>query len=175
MRTIIYLILLTLAIWQSYTYVTAHSHLLDAKEHYLLILCFGAALVLSWIIGGAIRDAAKIQISREQYYNKAQLYENFIALWYELLDHPATQENAAIMIEFDTGAYKARLALHASQEVMVQFNRFTAQLEKTAVNDSKTQAAFEALLLAMRQDLGQNIGYFSKKAIKELLSPTNLK
>jgi hypothetical protein len=173
MRTTIYLALLTLAVWQGYTYLAAHSHLLDAKEQHLLILYFGIALVVSWIIGGAIRDAAKLQISREQYHNKVQLYENFTALWYELLDHPATQENADLMVEFDTGAFKARLALHGSQEVIEQFNRFTAQLEKTSIVNPLTRTAFDALILAMRKDIGQNAGYFSQKAIKQLLLPSN--
>jgi len=173
MRALVLLTLLTFAIWQGYGYLTSHSHLLDPKEQHYLLLYAAIALFCAWVVGGAVRSAGRVQVQREQYHRRADLYEGFTGLWYEVLE-TAAQEPREVNVRLEIGAFKARIALHASREVIQAFNQLSTLLAKEAPTTAPARAAFESLLLAMRTDLSQSNLYPLRNEIKKLFASNHI-
>jgi len=174
MRTLLQLLLslltlatLTWVVWQGYLLISSRGQELEAAQRGMLAGIGLIALVCTFLLSAAIRDRAKEHSKGKLLQRRAELYESFATLWQALKKEVNADQKTQLQLQADE--FKTSIALYGSGEVIKSINRL---LEKAATDGPhQAQEAFEALLLAMRADLGQSNLYPFRNELKQLFSP----
>lgn len=174
MRTLLQLLLtlfllaaLLWLIWQGYLLIDSKGKELDPGARSILVGTAFIALAATLILSSAVRRGAREVAMADQMRRRADLYENFLTIWQTLKNEVDANQQAQLQLQADE--FKTSIALYGSGEVLKSINRL---LEKAAAEGPhQTQEAFEALLLAMRADLGQSNIYPLRNELKLLFSP----
>lgn len=162
MRTLpnLLLALLTLAVfawaaWQGYLLLTREQNTLEPGTQSVLVIVAVLALVCTYMLSTALRKAA---LYRVQGPKKAELYEQFVRHW----QAEAGEENEG------QKELLARMALQASHPVLRALRQLITLAATEGRRSPKARAAFSALLMAMRADLGYFSFYTFKNDIDKL-------
>lgn len=142
--------------WQGYNLLTNEQNNLEPGTQSVLVIVAVLVIVGIYMLNTGLRKAS-LNIAHGA--AKVVVYEQFIKDWLTAEIDPETT---------------ARMALLAAQPVVKAVNKLMAVSKVEGRSAAKTQAAFEALLVAMRTDLGNPSFYYSNNELSKLFKPETL-
>ncbi len=142
--------------WQSYLLLSNEQNKLEPGTQSLLVIVAVLVIVGIYMLNTGLRKAS-LNIAHGA--AKVAVYEQFIKDWLTADIDPKTT---------------ARMALLAAQPVLKAVNKLMAVSKAEGRSSAKTQAAFEALLVAMRADLGNPGFYYPNNELSKLFQPETI-
>lgn len=158
-------------VWQGFLLLNREQFSLADSTRSLLIIVAFLAIICTYMLNFAKRSSAQIIAQGHLLPRKVELYEGFISVWFTMLKESDHAQKTRIALQLDD--LKSLLTLLANQSVLKALNEFLEIVKSEGIPGPLAQKAFEKLLLAMREDLGQSISLSTKTEINTLFSPSN--
>lgn len=153
-------------VWKGYLLLSQEEKNLAADTQSLVIVLGGLAIVCTYMLNLAIRAAGREQGQASMNVQKKNIYEEFVFEYVKLLKEEEELEEATPYFH----KLETTLLLQANSNVLQAYLQFKAGLAEQQIRHPETQEAFIALVLAMREDLSYSTGFFTKDAIKNLIT-----
>lgn len=142
--------------WQGFVLFASEGQRLPPGQRAWLVVGGVLLLSCSLIVSRAIRGRAGDRVQARLLQRRGELYEAFLVLWNRT--HTEAVERNVSRIELDASEVTAGMTLYGSEGVVDAVHVLLTVLEEEGI--SHTDAPFEIMLNAMRNDLG-NTNYYS--------------
>ena len=175
-------ILLTLALltavglvgYVALMFIFAHFATLTPQATTITLAILFTALIISFIIAGAIRGSRKQEGLYRQQAERAAIYGDFLRVWRGLLQDER-RRNMPQQAQQTLARVNNFLILQGSSSVLKEYTVLQKQLQQeTGTESTGLVSQLERVLLEMRKDLGQhNWGLNTADLLELLRYPVN--
>lgn len=157
---------MTWAVWQGYLLLRQEQLGLPDGMRSAVIVFAILAIICTFMIANAIGNHSSRIFKGHQLPYRTALYEKCLVEWQAVLDE--FEEDQDVKVDLRLRELEARLALQASPKVIKLFREMQRAAGAEGLHTAISADLMQRLILAMREDLGQESDYFVRKEIQQL-------